>query len=58
MENWWWRDMYPNLFDDHLWANMIHGVEWLQRVDQNWVNDLVLINLFRMGILNWTGLND
>ena len=29
-ENWWWRDMYLNLFfDDQLWANMIQGAEWL-----------------------------
>ena len=32
--------------------------KWLQQVDWNKVNNLVLINPFRMGILDWTGVND
>ena len=51
--------MYPNLFfDDQLWVNMIQGAEWLWWVDQTHVNDPVLLNLFWMGVLNWTGLNN
>ena len=37
---------------------MIQGVEWLWRVDCSKVNNLVLINLFCMGILDWMGPND
>ena len=51
--------MYLNLFfDDWLWANMIRGVEWLQQVVRTYINNLVLLSLFRMGVLDWTGPND
>ena len=51
--------MYPNLFfDNWLWANMIWGAEWLCQVDWTKINDPVLLNLLRMGVLDWTGPND
>ena len=57
--NRWWWDIYLNLFfDDQLWANMIRGAEWLQQVDQTWINDPVLLSLLQMGILDWTGPNN
>ena len=37
---------------------MIRRAKWLQQVDWTWINDLVLLSLFQMGILDWTGLND
>ena len=37
---------------------MIQGVEWLQQVDQTRINDLVLLSLFCMGVLDWTGPNN
>ena len=36
---------------------MIQGGEQLWRTDQSIVNDPVLIDLLRMGILNWLGPN-
>ena len=37
---------------------MVCGVEWLQWVDQTWINDLVFLSLFHMGVLDWTGPNN
>ena len=37
---------------------MIQGAEWLQQVDQTQINDPVLLSLFWMGVLDWTGPND
>ena len=45
-------------FDDWLWANMIQGAEWLWKVDWTHINDPVLLSLFQMGVLDWTGPND
>ena len=57
--NHWWQDVYLNLFfDDWLWANMIWGAEWLHQVDWTQINDLVLLSLFRMGTLDWSGPKD
>ena len=59
IHNWWWRDMYLNLyFDNWPWANMIWGAEWLCKVDWTRINDPVLLSLLCMGILDWTGPND
>ena len=36
---------------------MIQGVEQVWQMSQSTVNDPVLINLFHMGVLDWTGPN-
>ena len=54
----WWQEVFLCLhFDDRLWVNMIQGGEQLWRTNRSVVNNLVLIDLLRMGILDWLGPN-
>ena len=54
----WWNDVFPNLFDDQLWAHMICGAEWLCVVDWTKINDPSLLSLLRMGVLDWKAPNN
>ena len=55
----WWNDVFPNLFfNDHLWAHMIQGVEWLQVVDHMKINNPSLLSLLWMGVLDWKAPNN
>ena len=54
----WWNDVFPNLFNDRLWAHMICGAKWLRVVDWAKINDPSLLSLLRMGVLDWKAPND
>jgi len=54
----WERDALPELhYNDALWGFAIRSSEVLQREQQH-INDPVLYRLLRMGIFDWTGVNN
>jgi len=53
------RDRFLDLHhDDVLWANMICSHEDLLMLDRNTMNDEVLYDLLKMGVLDWEVPND
>ena len=53
------RDRFLDLHnDDVLWANMIRSHQDLLMLDRNVVNDEVLFDLLKMGILDWESPNE
>jgi len=53
------RDHFLDLqHDDVLWANMICSHEDLLALDRNRLNDEVLYDLLKMGVLDWEAPNE
>ena len=55
----WFRDRFLEFHRaDQLWANAIRASEEGRLRSQDLLNDLVLDDLLRMGVFDWTGVED